>query len=294
MTYGEFVNKYNGKPVEYDNIYLYQCVDLAKAYLDEVYGIKPGAWGDAYAYWTATNPAILARFDKVANGPTNVPKQGDILVYSAALPGSGGAGHIEIFDRKTGPGQYVSFSQNWGGQTAHMVTHADNYKYVLGWLTPKPIVTVPQGGNMTLAEAKQVITGAYRGLFKREPDQGGLDNYANKLLAGQADFVFNDIGGSQELKNVVSAPLQGQLAQQQALINQLNQTVTDVNTQSNATKAQLQEAISKVATLTSELETANDKLKDAQNNPTEVVKEVNPSWLENAIQFVRKVLRIKE
>ena len=182
MTYAEFVNRYNGQSIDYDGVYGAQCVDLAKFYLRDVYGISPGAWGDAHAYWNSTNPAILAKFDKVANGATNVPKQGDILVYSQNTPGSGGAGHIEIFDRKTGPGKYVSFSQNWGGAYAHMVEHTDNYKYVLGWLTPKQL----NNGGGTMAET--INDDSARQIGWHYLGRNGFDGKPNALQAPQGDI----------------------------------------------------------------------------------------------------------
>ena len=60
-----FKNQWLGKRVDYDGVYLFQCVDLIKQYLAQLYGLKPGSWGDAKDYWLSTNPAILTKFDKV-------------------------------------------------------------------------------------------------------------------------------------------------------------------------------------------------------------------------------------
>ena len=184
MTYAEFVRQWNGKGIDFDGVYGNQCVDLAKQYLKDCFGIQAGAWGNACAYWTNTNPAILARFDKVANGATNIPKQGDIVVYRCDTPGSGGAGHIEIFDRKSGAGRFVAFSQNWGGQYAHMVEHADNYKYVLGWLTPK---TITQGGEMVTNDD------ASRQLGFHLLGRNGKDGRPNALTSKQNDLVGKEL-----------------------------------------------------------------------------------------------------
>ena len=51
MTYAEFIKKYNGKGTDFDGRYGVQCVDLAKVYLKEVFGITAGYWGDAHAYY---------------------------------------------------------------------------------------------------------------------------------------------------------------------------------------------------------------------------------------------------
>ena len=151
MNYAQFVSKYNGKGIDWDGQFGNQCVDLVAQYVKEVYGIEP-IYANAADWWTGFSGQVAQKFTKVANGATNVPKQGDILIYSKSTPGSGGYGHIEIFDKKTGAGRYQSFSQNWGGQYAHMVEHTDNYKYVLGWLTPK--VTPTTGGQIMDTDAK--------------------------------------------------------------------------------------------------------------------------------------------
>lgn len=45
MNYQEFINTYNGKLIDYDRVSGVQCVDLAKMYLDKVFGIKPRSLG---------------------------------------------------------------------------------------------------------------------------------------------------------------------------------------------------------------------------------------------------------
>lgn len=190
MTYAQFVTKYNGKALDYDGAYGAQCVDLVKQYLDDCFGLKPGAWGNACAYWNSTNPQILAKFDKVANGSTNIPKQGDIVVYQCSTPGSGGAGHIELFDRKNGAGSFIAFSQNWGGAYCHMVTHSDNYKYVIGWLTPKqpPI----EGGNMATINDDVSRQIGYHFLGRN-----GYDGKPNALQSAQGDIMGKELSNAQ-------------------------------------------------------------------------------------------------
>lgn len=190
MTYAQFVTKYNGKALDYDGAYGAQCVDLVKQYLDDCFGLKPGAWGNACAYWNSTNPQILAKFDKVANGSTNIPKQGDIVVYQCSTPGSGGAGHIELFDRKNGAGSFIAFSQNWGGAYCHMVTHSDNYKYVIGWLTPKqpPI----EGGNMATINDDVSRQIGYHFLGRN-----GYDGKPNALQNAQGDIMGKELSNAQ-------------------------------------------------------------------------------------------------
>ena len=64
-----------------------------------------------------------------------------------------------------------------------------------------------------------------------------------------------------------------QLANMQGLINQLNQTITDITNQGNATKADKDVALSKVAELTIQLETAHDQIVELQNKPIPTIDE---------------------
>ena len=226
---------------------------------------KPIAYANAKDWWG--HPAISGSYDFITNNPNDynqVPNRGDVIVWNGGLAGSGGFGHIAIFDRVASPGVFVSFDQNWGGRQAHFVTH--NWNNVIGWFRPKQ-VSIPQGGNMTTAEAQKIVTGVYRGLFGREPDAGGLANYTNRLMAGDADGTFRDIGGSAELRNKVAGPIQAQVDNLTKSINEQNRVITELNTSGTATKAQLQEAVAKLAELNAQLTTATDTIKDLQNNP---------------------------
>lgn len=93
MSYQSFKNQWNSKRVDYDGVYGFQCVDLIKQYLAQEFGMKPGAWGNAIEYWTATNPALLTKFDKLA---TSSVRAGDIVIFKG-INGSP-YGHIGIAD----------------------------------------------------------------------------------------------------------------------------------------------------------------------------------------------------
>jgi hypothetical protein len=276
MNLDQFFASYNGKSLDYDNAYGVQCVDLAKFYLRECYGIHPGAWGNAHAYFTATNPAILSRFNRITNNPKDLnqrPSRGDIVVWGSALPGSEGSGHIAVYDAKTAPGTFRSFDANWGGKTYHFVTH--NYNNVIGWLTPKPApvaaasapaASQPQGG-IILNDAQ--VQKLYNLVLHRTGDAGGIKNYSGKSL----DFFLNDIGGSQEWRGqnhelLVSLPeIRAQAANLQNSINQQNQAITELTQKLQSSEASgpekqkaLDGAIAKLSQTTAELETAHDKI----------------------------------
>lgn len=94
MTYLSFKNKWLAKRVDYDKVFGYQCVDLIKQYLDDCFGIKAGAWGDAIDYWNNTNPILLKKFNKIKT--TRVMK-GDIVIIKPTLFNR--YGHIGIADK---------------------------------------------------------------------------------------------------------------------------------------------------------------------------------------------------
>lgn len=70
--------------MDYDGVSGVQCVDLIKYYLDEVFGIKPGAWGDARNYYESftSYSALTNNFTRISgNNASFVPKKGDIVVW---------------------------------------------------------------------------------------------------------------------------------------------------------------------------------------------------------------------
>ena len=105
MTYQEFKNKYNGKYVDYDGSYGYQCWDLAQKYFIEVLGLPASILsGCGNVKNMLVKPKIdilLQYFDEV---PVNAMLQGDVCIWG------GKSNHIAIFDHYDGKCWY--FSQN--------------------------------------------------------------------------------------------------------------------------------------------------------------------------------------
>ena len=149
MTYQEFKNKYNGRPLDFDGFYGYQCMDLAQFYNKEVVN---GArlMGNAKDVWD-TYPQD--KYTKIANTPTGVPLKGDIVIWKG-MPGNQ-YGHIAVFDNGN-VNSFVSFDQNWPvGSYCHLQNH--NYNYVLGWLHPKQ---VPVEKQISSTQLLGIINGA--------------------------------------------------------------------------------------------------------------------------------------
>lgn len=83
MNYNQFISKHLGKAMDYDGAAGVQCVDLIKFYLDEVFGIKPGKWGNAKDYYEdfTTHVELTSNFTRIANSASFIPKKGDIVVW---------------------------------------------------------------------------------------------------------------------------------------------------------------------------------------------------------------------
>lgn len=111
-----------------------QCVDLIKMYLDKVFGIKPGSWGNAKDYYLNynNNSTLKANFDRIANTTTFVPQKGDICVWGEEL---GEYGHVSIATGDGNTSKFISHDLNWGSKYVKLVEH--NYKGFLGVLRAK-------------------------------------------------------------------------------------------------------------------------------------------------------------
>lgn len=134
MNYNEFINTYNGKSFDYDGVSGVQCVDLVKMYLNKVFGLNPGAWGNAKDYYeNYSNLPLKSSFDRIANTASFVPQKGDIVVWGAGLGNT--YGHIAIATGEGNTSNFYSHDLNWGSKTVHKVNH--NYKGFLGVLRAK-------------------------------------------------------------------------------------------------------------------------------------------------------------
>lgn len=134
MTFNEFKNEVLGKSLDYDGVAGYQCVDLAKVYLDWMFGIKPDAWGNAKDYWNNLNrPGMSDYFYRVPNTADLVVERGDIVVWGA-MPGNP-YGHIAIGLGEGDLNGFQSLDQNWGTSYVKQVGH--NFNNVLGVLRLK-------------------------------------------------------------------------------------------------------------------------------------------------------------
>jgi len=145
MSYQDFKAEWNGRRVDYDHVYGFQCVDLILEYVKECFGIASGVYGNAIDYWYKTPGILLPKFDRIS---TTDCQQGDIVV----LYGNPGNpyGHIGICDHEDASNGYLLEQNALGtgdglGKSAIGVWRAIPKSRIVGVLRPKP--SVPQGGG---------------------------------------------------------------------------------------------------------------------------------------------------
>ena len=146
MTFQEFIDKWNGKGIDFDGAYGDQCMDLMHQFCVEVFGLSDGRILAAPAakdvYLNYPNTFGSQYFDKIDNTPTGIPQKGDIVFWGTKI---GQYGHVAIFSEGDA-NKFKSFDQNFPiGSKCHIQDHT--YNGVLGWLRFKqqePMATITQ------------------------------------------------------------------------------------------------------------------------------------------------------
>lgn len=93
----KWVTRKKGHVVNLDGIFGGQCVDLANAYVRQVWGTgSKWVFGNAAAWWKSTDARVLAKFDRVSAKST--PRVGDIAVWTYGA-GSSDYGHVAVVVR---------------------------------------------------------------------------------------------------------------------------------------------------------------------------------------------------
>lgn len=205
MTYDEFVRAYNGKPTDYDGAYGAQCVDLIKAYLNKVFGIKPGSWGNAKYYWLnfSKHSELTKNFTKIENTPSFVPKKGDIMVWNGNV--GGGCGHVAICTGEGNTSEFYSYDQNWNGKEMHKVKH--DYDDVYGVLRPKDQSKISVSSSNTYPVPVKWQNGStVEKVFKENDLTGEIGSLAKRESAqcysksGDSYVVVYDLDGTNKHK----------------------------------------------------------------------------------------------
>jgi len=199
MTLQEFIDKYDGKKIDYDGYYGTQCMDVYRQYVKEVLNIpqSPPVSG-AKDVWDTYLPEY---YERIPNTSTGVPRAGDIMIWGEEV---GPFGHIAIFMSGTERG-FTSFDQNWPNTGGTGVAHVQGHDYtgVLGWLHPKQNMEVPMPSLPYNEHAAKLI---------REDD--ALRHFINlviiRTLEGARQGILGEIDsvGRQNDTNVIMESIQ--------------------------------------------------------------------------------------
>ena len=147
MKLQDFINKYQGKFVNFDTAYPNQCVDLSKQW--EYDNGWPIITGNACK---EPDNADKNFYTWISNTPTGIPKEGDLIIWNCSV--GNGSGHIAIFIEGDA-NSFRSFDQNYPtGTPAHIQNHT--YKNILGWLSPN-VLHQPEGAQMTIDLTKSIL-----------------------------------------------------------------------------------------------------------------------------------------
>lgn len=249
MNLQDFIAKYEGKGIDEDGGYGFQCVDLVNQYVKEV--LRLSRWsGNAVDKWTNYPKGDYDRFD---NTPSAVPLPGDIIIWGK---GAGPYGHIAVVV-SANVNNFVSFDQNWPlGSVCRKVTHT--YGNVLGWLRPKRKDTMSQAERDELAQLRvfrdQVRNGKVNE-FRKEgsptvfqiyaiPDEGHfafLGNDWNNVHNIPADWDINPrtwLNNREWLRGDVMR-LTSEKEQMQSFINERDAQIAKYQSEKNSYEARL-------------------------------------------------------
>jgi hypothetical protein len=249
----------------------------------------------ACQWWDAA--ANCPEYERIPNTPSAVPQAGDIIIWSSALPGSGGYGHIAVCLRPLpGTGTFISVDQNWGGKTVHAVTH--NYNYVVGWLrikgaaqpapapAPAPAAQT-QGVDEMIVNADQASK-----LYRLLRPNGGVSQDEINATVNRRTFAgfVNDAQGEVNARDAALRDQNTHMSEMQNVINSQNQTITDLNQKLSSSELSgqekqqaLNEALGKMADQNAQITTLHDKVTQLQpvveQPTTKPIEPGKPNWL---------------
>jgi hypothetical protein len=137
------------------------------------------------------------------------------MIYSGAMPGSGGYGHVAI----VGEAKEVYYEQNYGGMYVKRNTRKFN-GYEIGWLELKAFNEVI-GDEATMIKNPEFIKGMYRWVGGREATASDIAIHSSgtpeSLLNG---FIANNDLEVRRLRTALDESRQQVIAVQTALANE--------------------------------------------------------------------------
>lgn len=272
MTTEQFVNKYNGKGINFDGAYGNQCIDLAAQFVQEVWGHSGWdiAKGAAYQVWTEFDSLPASKYaHRVPNTPTGVPPEGALMVWGTGI---GQYGHISVVRGGSNTSVFQSFDQNWNyHQYCEPIVH--NYNAVLGWIVLNEVAK-PQEVDMIDANG---VKDLYRVFLGREASQGEANSWANipwtQAFYGIKDSAEGKAYAAKEAATVVA-------------VSELTKQVNDLK--QNPSKADLQAALDKLKVESDKVQSLQAQLDKGVSDDQAagvVVDKVNP-----VVKFIQLVI----
>ena len=136
----EFFNQNNNKFLEVvDPTNKYQCFDLVVGWADKLSIPRVFKFLYAYQIYSSFGPTQAQHFTRIFNGPNDIPKEGDILVWSYYYNYS--AGHTAVC-QSADINRVRAFSQN-DPVGKPCILRDYSYSNILGWLRPKVYLPAP-------------------------------------------------------------------------------------------------------------------------------------------------------
>ncbi|GIW70240.1 MAG: hypothetical protein KatS3mg101_0987 [Patescibacteria group bacterium] len=269
MTFEEFIKKYDGKGIDYDNAFSTQCVDLYRQYVKEVLGFpqSPAVEG-AKDIWDTYLPEY---YDRVENTPYGVPEKGDIVIWGTKV---GKYGHVAVFiegDAK----RFKSFDQNFPvGSLCHIQEHT--YNGVLGWLKPKiKNMDIPEWFKTLLQEANLSFDreGEFRAFWEKAKKYDiEIREYSEKVSS--LNSLLGDKAQEVSMLEDAKAKLQARVDELDTLYNKTKMEKDEEEQRANMLSY-------KVESLTKDLEKANseilqlkEQIKSLKDDNIDVLKKI--------------------
>lgn len=207
INFEKFIKKYLGKATDIDGSAGVQCVDLAKAYLKEVFDIPFFAVGSAKNYFERFErfSALRDKFVRIPNTPDFVPIKGDIAVWGSSK--GGGHGHVAICSGEGDTRHFYSYDQNWDGKACKLVRH--DYRGFLGVLRPRCRVLIGSGETATACYPK--YSGRSSSLVDALESLGVNSSFNNRRKIAKANGVNGYVGTAAQNIKLLALLRTGQL-----------------------------------------------------------------------------------
>lgn len=207
VNFEKFIKKYLGKATDVDGSAGVQCVDLAKAYLKEVFDIPFFAVGSAKNYFERFDRfgALRDKFERIANTPDFVPLKGDLAVWGSSK--GGGHGHVAICSGEGDTRHFYSYDQNWDGKACKLVRH--DYRGFLGVLRPRCRVLI--GSGETAAAYYPKYSGSSSSLVDALESLGVTSSFNNRRKIARANGVNGYVGTAAQNIKLLALLRTGQL-----------------------------------------------------------------------------------